>query len=40
MTTSGSKIWVCEGCGYEHTGDAPPDECPVCGVGKDEFAED
>ena len=31
-------IWVCSVCGYEHEGDTPPEECPVCGVGPDEFA--
>ncbi|MBI5535867.1 MAG: FAD-dependent oxidoreductase [Deltaproteobacteria bacterium] len=29
--------WICNVCGYEHEGDAPPDECPVCGAGPDEF---
>jgi len=29
--------WICNVCGYEHEGDAPPDECPVCGAGADEF---
>ena len=32
------KTWVCDVCGYEHEGDHPPDECPVCGVGPDEFS--
>ncbi len=31
------KKWRCEVCGYIHEGDAPPDECPVCGVGPDMF---
>ncbi len=25
------KKWVCSICGYEHTGDTPPEACPVCG---------
>jgi nitrite reductase (NADH) large subunit len=29
--------WVCKICGYEHEGDSPPDECPVCGAGPEEF---
>ena len=30
----GKKVprnWVCTVCGYVHEGDAPPDNCPVCG---------
>ena len=23
--------WICTVCGYVHTGDAPPDNCPQCG---------
>jgi len=33
------KKWVCLVCGYVHEGDAPPDECPVCAAGPDEFEE-
>ena len=29
--------WFCVVCGYVHEGDAPPDVCPVCGVGPEEF---
>ena len=29
--------WVCKICGYEHEGDAPPDECPLCAAGPEEF---
>ena len=29
--------WKCDVCGYIHEGFAPPDECPVCGVGPDLF---
>lgn len=31
------KRWHCQVCGYEHDGDAPPDACPVCGVGPESF---
>ncbi|MDF1513346.1 MAG: rubrerythrin family protein [Anaerolineae bacterium] len=24
------QYWVCKTCGYTVTGDAPPDECPIC----------
>ena len=24
------KQWICTVCGYVHTGDAPPEKCPVC----------
>ena len=24
------KQWICTICGYVHTGDAPPEKCPVC----------
>ncbi|HVJ49368.1 flavin reductase family protein [Desulfitobacterium sp.] len=26
------KQWRCTVCGYIHTGDNPPDVCPICGV--------
>ena len=29
--------WVCRMCGYSHEGDYPPEICPVCSVGKDQF---
>ena len=29
--------WECQVCGYIHHGENPPDECPVCGVGPDQF---
>jgi len=31
------KRWVCVICGYVHEGDAPPDACPVCGAGPEDF---
>lgn len=34
------KSWKCTVCGYVHTGDAPPHECPVCGVTADLFIEE
>ncbi|UCH82615.1 MAG: alpha-hydroxy-acid oxidizing protein [Candidatus Latescibacterota bacterium] len=37
MQESGSTVWVCVICGYEHTGDRPPDVCPVCGADADQF---
>lgn len=33
------KKWECTVCGYIHEGDAPPDECPECGVGPELFVE-
>lgn len=31
------KKWQCSVCKYIHTGDEPPEKCPVCGVSKDKF---
>lgn len=31
------KAWVCKVCGYVHKGSEPPDSCPVCRVGKENF---
>jgi methylamine---glutamate N-methyltransferase subunit C len=39
MSSSGSRRWICLVCGYLHEGDAPPEECPTCGVGPDRFEE-
>ncbi|MDR1599212.1 MAG: NADH peroxidase [Oscillospiraceae bacterium] len=33
------KKWVCQVCGYTHTGDEPPEVCPVCKAKKDKFIE-
>jgi uncharacterized membrane protein/rubredoxin len=33
------KRWKCTVCGYIHTGDEPPDVCPVCKAPKDKFVE-
>jgi len=29
--------WRCKICGYIHEGDSPPDKCPVCGAGPEDF---
>jgi rubredoxin/uncharacterized membrane protein len=31
------KTWRCTVCGYLHTGENPPDFCPVCGVDASKF---
>ncbi|MBU0971321.1 MAG: rubredoxin [Proteobacteria bacterium] len=31
------KKWQCSVCKYIHTGDTPPDKCPVCGVSREKF---
>lgn len=33
------KKWQCTVCGYVHTGDEPPEICPVCGADKSSFIE-
>ena len=33
------KKWKCTVCGYIHTGDQPPETCPVCGADKSKFIE-
>jgi flavin reductase (DIM6/NTAB) family NADH-FMN oxidoreductase RutF/rubredoxin len=33
------KKWRCTVCGYIHTGETPPAECPVCGAGADFFEQ-
>lgn len=37
MSQSKVVSWRCTVCGYIHEGAAPPDECPVCGVGPEDF---
>ena len=37
MSSAEPTVWVCLVCGYEHEGDAPPGECPVCGAPADQF---
>ncbi len=39
MTDQSTKKWICVVCGYEHEGDQPPEVCPQCGAGPDEFEE-
>ncbi len=31
------RTWRCTVCGYLHTGDDPPEECPVCGAPATDF---
>lgn len=31
------KKWRCKICGYIHEGEAPPESCPICAVGPEEF---
>lgn len=33
------KRWRCTVCGYIHTGDEPPEQCPNCGAPKEKFVE-
>ncbi len=37
MGDTTSTAWRCLVCGYVHRGSEPPDFCPVCGAGQDEF---
>lgn len=37
MPGSETVGWKCLVCGYVHRGSAPPDECPVCGAGPEDF---
>ena len=34
------KKWKCTVCGYVHTGDEPPEKCPVCGADRSKFIEE
>lgn len=38
-STPAQKTFVCKVCGYEHTGDAPPEKCPLCGQPATAFKE-
>ncbi len=31
------KKWKCTVCGYIHSGDEPPEKCPLCGADKSKF---
>lgn len=33
------KKWKCTVCGYIHTGEEPPEKCPVCGAPKSKFID-
>jgi uncharacterized membrane protein len=33
------RRWKCSVCGYIHTGDEPPETCPVCGADRSKFFE-
>ena len=33
------KKFVCQVCGYVHTGDEAPEQCPVCKAPKEKFKE-
>ncbi len=33
------KRWRCTVCGYVHTGEEPPDKCPICDAPKEMFVE-
>lgn len=33
------KKWECTVCGYIHEGETPPEVCPICGVGPEDFKE-
>ena len=33
------KKWICTVCGYVHTGDTPPNECPTCKAPASKFKE-
>lgn len=33
------RKWKCGVCGYVHTGDNPPEKCPVCGAPASKFTE-
>jgi glutamate synthase domain-containing protein 2 len=37
MSGPSAVVWICEVCGYEHTGAEPPETCPVCGAGAEDF---
>jgi len=37
MTAQPTQKWVCIICGYVHEGENPPDVCPICGAGPEEF---
>ena len=34
---SGETKWLCPLCGFVHTGEEPPEKCPICGAPSDVF---
>jgi len=34
---AGKAKWICTICGYVHTGEEPPEQCPVCKQPADKF---
>jgi len=32
--------WICSICGYAHTGDEPPTQCPLCGAPSGHFTQE
>lgn len=39
LSQGGVRKWKCTICNYIHTGDDPPEKCPVCGADKSFFVE-
>lgn len=37
MSRAQAKAWICTVCGYIHSGEELPQECPECGVGRELF---
>jgi len=35
-----TKKWRCVVCGYIHEGPEPPETCPLCGAGSDQFVQE
>lgn len=35
-----TRKWRCGLCGYVHTGEEPPEECPICGAPQEDFVEE
>ena len=33
------KTWVCPICGYQHEGENPPENCPICNLPAEKFKE-
>ena len=39
MEETGETKWLCPLCGYVHTGEEPPEKCPICGAPSDVFVK-